>query len=387
VRKIKHAGVVLGIHLVIAIARGIYSVLKLFPTRDKVVFLSRQSRVTPLDFQLLIDSLGQKAPEIETKVLCRTFAGRVSSLFRYFPHFLVQGYHLATSKVAVLDSYSMAVCILKHKKSLSVIQLWHGLGAFKKFGYAVLDVAEGQTGHTPLEARHMAQLMHQHENYDVVVTSSRHSVPFYAEAFNIDPAKIVVSSLPRADVLTDKQAMNETRSRLESAYPQLVGKKNIIFSPTFRRHDSIETQIRALADQVDYESYNLIIRLHPLTKTIVDDARTLKIDDFSTLEILSVCDYMVTDYSAVTFEMYLLGRPVFFFQFDAEAYERDRGFFTTPSQFPSQIYTEPAEVVRAIEAEEYDLEAIAQFINREIEHHQGNTDRLAGIILDLVSSS
>ncbi|MCL1923612.1 MAG: CDP-glycerol glycerophosphotransferase family protein [Propionibacteriaceae bacterium] len=379
-KAVKHGLVEFGIHCIIAMARMTYVLMKLFPVRHKVVFLSRQGEDTPLDFQLIIDELHLRDPDIQVKVLCRKLDQGFWALIRYYPHFVAQAYHLATSKVAILDSYSVSACVLKHKKSLKVIQLWHGLGAFKKFGYSVHDVAEGQRGPTPLDARRMAELMHQHENYDVVIASSQHHVPHYAQAFHIDPEKIMVASLPRVDLLCDPHSVAEMRTRLEAAYPALIGKKNIIFSPTFRHLGSMEAPIRALADEVDYTNYNLIIRLHPLTELSYEDPRTLKIDDFSTLEILSACDYMITDYSAVTFEMFLLGKPVFFYQFDAESYESERGFYTPPSEFPGGRYAQAQGVLRSIEADEYDLDAISTFIDREIEFQSGNTARLVSLI-------
>ena len=47
-------------------------------------------------------------------------------------------YYLATSKVCVLDGYCIPASILKHKKKLKIIQIWHASGAIKKFGYQIL---------------------------------------------------------------------------------------------------------------------------------------------------------------------------------------------------------------------------------------------------------
>ncbi|MCL1906800.1 MAG: CDP-glycerol glycerophosphotransferase family protein [Propionibacteriaceae bacterium] len=380
--RLKRSLIVVALSCAKGFARGLHGLMKLFPTRRKVVFISRQSDQVPLDFQLLIDSLQQKTPETSLVVLCRTLGHGPWAMVGYLPHFVRQVYHLATSRVAVLDSYSIAVGILRHQPELFIIQLWHGLGAFKKFGYSALDVAEGNTGRSSLDPRTLAQLMHQHENYDLVIASSERNVEYYAEAFNIDPEKLIVASLPRTDVLSDSTTMGEIRGRVELAHPQLVGKKNIIFAPTFRRTGSLDDQVRALANEVNYELYNLIVQVHPLTPLADPDPRTVVIGDFSTLEILSVCDAMITDYSAVAYEMYLLGKPVFFYQFDSEVYETDRGFYTHPRDFPGPRFTEASEVVAGIEANQYDLSAIESFIDSEIEHRTGNVDRLTSLIAE-----
>ena len=54
-----------------------------------------------------------------------------------------QMYHIATSRVVILDSYCIVISILKHKKKLTIIQMWHAMGAFKKFGYSIIGKSEG----------------------------------------------------------------------------------------------------------------------------------------------------------------------------------------------------------------------------------------------------
>ena len=59
---------------------------------------------------------------------------------------LRQMYHAATSEIVVLDTYCIIISLLKQRKSLKVIQMWHALGAMKKFGYSILDKGEGTDG-------------------------------------------------------------------------------------------------------------------------------------------------------------------------------------------------------------------------------------------------
>ena len=111
----------------------IYLFFKLLPVRHKVVFLSRQSNFVNSDFIMLADRLKKEDPTIETVFLCRTLDGGIGNKIRYAFHMLTQMKHLATSQVAVLDSYCIAVSCLHHRKSLKVLQMWHALGCLKKF--------------------------------------------------------------------------------------------------------------------------------------------------------------------------------------------------------------------------------------------------------------
>ena len=93
-------------------------------------------------------------------------------------------YHLSTSKVCVLDSYSLPVSILHHKKSLKVIQIWHSMGKIKQSGYQTLDKPSGRSSK-------MAKLLNMHKNYDIVVAGARAWNDAYCKSFGITEGSVV----------------------------------------------------------------------------------------------------------------------------------------------------------------------------------------------------
>ena len=125
----------------------IYQLLKLFPVKNKVVMISRQSNDPSIDFVLLRDEIEKEAPACEVVFLCKTLDGGVNSTIGrklgYMGHMFRQMYHLATSKAAVLDTYCIVVSLLKHRKDLQVIQMWHSMGTMKLFGYTAVGTGEG----------------------------------------------------------------------------------------------------------------------------------------------------------------------------------------------------------------------------------------------------
>lgn len=362
----------------IGLARAIYALIKLFPTRNKVTFISRQGLEMPLDFRLIVDQLSLDCPRLEVQVLCRPLSKGLAGL-RYLPHLAVQAYHIATSKVVVLDSYCIPVCVLRHKPALKVIQIWHAVGAFKQFGFSILDKAEARSG-GGLNGYELATAMYMHQNYDLVIASSEHSAHCYAEAFNCDPSQVEIIALPRVDLLTDETRMAQIQATILASYPELGTKKNIIFAPTFRRSGSIHEQIHQLSDAIDDTKYNLIIKVHPLTPVEDEDPRAIVIREFSTLEMLSVSDYLVTDYSAITYEMLLLNKPVFFYHLDCDDYESVRGFYTPLTDFPISQFSDAHALAQAIAQDQFDLVAIKEFITGAVVHQSGNTARLTDII-------
>ena len=63
-----------------------------------------------------------------------------------------QIWHVATAELCLVDGDVPAVSLPKRHRS-RVVQVWHALGAIKKFGYQALDTPAG----TPLAHRARAQ--------------------------------------------------------------------------------------------------------------------------------------------------------------------------------------------------------------------------------------
>ena len=112
-----------------------YFFLKLLPTSNKVVLISRFFKTTSIDFELLIKEINTTYPNYKIVVLNH----KETSPLKSVNNILIEMYHLATSKAAIIDSYIIPISVLTHKKELVIIQIWHALGAIKKFGYASID--------------------------------------------------------------------------------------------------------------------------------------------------------------------------------------------------------------------------------------------------------
>ena len=112
---------------------AIYMIFKIFKTKNKVTFISRQTNKENIDFNLIIDRLQQKNPNMKIKILNKKLEKNLISIIAYGIHMFEQMYHNATSRVVIIDGYCILISVLKHKKSLKVIQIWHALGSFKKF--------------------------------------------------------------------------------------------------------------------------------------------------------------------------------------------------------------------------------------------------------------
>ncbi len=229
-------------------------------------------------------------------------------------------YYIATSKVIITDDYVRYLRVFPLRKEQRVVQLWHACGVFKKFGI------HGTTLQYRVDRS-------THVQYNLVSVSSSEVRPIYADAFQISMDRVQALGCPRTDVFFDQVEIENRKKEVYEKHPELVGKKVILYAPTFRDRGGKRSEFKP---QIDFERLSnelkedqiFVICPHPVMKNqIVDNNyNNIKvIRDTSTNDMMFVSDMMVTDYSSVIFEYALLRKPIVFYCYDREMY--DRGFY------------------------------------------------------------
>lgn len=320
------------LNLAISAAGLLYSVFKMLPLRDKVVFVSRQANTPSRDFRLLAEELSRRCPGLELRFLCRTMGESPLQYITYTAEMVRLMYHLASSRVCFVDGYAIPVSILNHRDQLLVIQTWHALGAIKKFGYQSLDRPGGRPSR-------LARAMKMHRNYDVILCGSRAMIPAFAEAFDADPSTVLPIGLPRADYLSSRAAKPVTTPavrRLIQAHPRLTDrtKRVILYAPTHRARS--HSPLKQIIEAVDPSRHTLVIKPHDLSPQCTVDGHVVDASDVNVLDLLPIVDAVVTDYSAVAFEACILEVPLYFYVPDADKYDREQGLNLNPLEIVPQ---------------------------------------------------
>lgn len=373
------------IKLFIVILKIIYSILKIFPTKNKITFISRQSNNINIDFELLINDLNERYSNYKTIVLTKKIEGNIFNKIKYVFHIFRQMYHIATSKVVVLDTYCIPISILKHKKNLKVIQMWHALGSFKKFGLSIKDKKEGNS-------TKLINIMKMHQNYDYIFCSSKECSKNFAEAFGYSVDKVLAYPLPRLDLYKDKTYKKDTTNKIYDKYPSLKSKKNILYAPTFRidgagRHKSKSIDnVKKLIENIDFTKYNLIIKFHPLSDIVLNDKRVICDKNIKTSDFLFVSDYVITDYSAFVYEASFLSKPLFFYSYDIDEYIKNRDFYLDiKNDLPGLMTGDSKLIIDSIDKNTYDLHKVKQFSKNNIKKcHDSYTKDINNFIINLI---
>ncbi len=356
----------------------VYLPFKLLKTQEKIVMISRQSNEINDDFRLLGKELEK---DFNVVYLCHTLDGGVNSKLKtkilYVFHIFTQLYHLATSKVCVLDTYCLAACVLKHKKTLKIVQIWHSIGTLKQFGWQILGKGEGSNPE-------IAKVMKMHQNYDVVYCAGEAYKKALAEGFNLPVEKFRIFTLPRIDLLSDEKYLNKTKNDILSKYPVLKEKSNVVYAPTFRKDESgFNVGFKKLLEAFDFEKYNLIVKLHPLSKLTIENEKVIFDTDFSTFQMITVADKFISDYSCVVYEAGVKGIPLYFYSYDMDTYEDVRSLTINYEDLPG-IKTSDAEKLCASLECDYDYNYLNSYIKKYIENDKACAFKMAEDIKSLV---
>ena len=353
--------------------RVIYAPIKLAKTKNRIVYLSRQSNEKSLDMRLLESAVKKESPDTEQVFRIRTLNKGFKAKIKYAFAVIGDMYYLATSRLAIVDTYSLTVSCLNHKKDLKVIQMWHALGATKKFGWQSIGTKEGRD-------EKLAKALCMHKNYDYVLAPSKETAKFYMEAFGVDQSKIKICPLPRVDYITDGKAKT---GEFYYNNPGASEKKIVLYVPTFReREEYIAEMLKTEFEGMD--DFRLIISPHPLS-SVKKDERYLPNGDFSSVDLMKIADIIITDYSACAYEGALLMKPLYFFVPDYDEYMKDRGINVNVfEEMPSATFKNAEAMLSSIKNEEYNFDMLYSFKEKYVENSKGSCTEILAKFINLL---
>ena len=354
--------------------RLVYIPIRRRPVQRKVTIISRQSDRPSLDIRMLQRELARRHPDVECTVLCRAIGPGIGGKLSYLLHMITQMKHIAASRVVVLDGYCIAACVLRHKPETKIIQMWHAVAAIKRFGYQTIGL-EG--GHSST----VAEVLCMHRNYDHVLCCSETTGEIFCEAFRTTPDHLLYMGLPRLDRL---QASGREKLREEFRIPE--DREILLYVPTFRRGQKVPLQ--DLIEAVNLGRFTLVIRLHPLDEPPEELRGTpgVIIDtEHSTQRWLRACDRIITDYSALAVEASITGKPLYYYIYDIDSYERNVGLNVDPRIEMPHAAAVTAEELRDLLEKDYDFGELQRFRDKYITvDTHGCTARLGEFIYGIV---
>lgn len=286
----------------------------------------------------------------------------------------------------------------------TIVQLWHGL-ALKRIGR---DVDREWS----LAGRMLFDLFAS--NWDRLVVTGRAQVDVFAAAYPIERDDVLVAGYPRNDALVrsfpgenavEASPVDRSKSAVEAspadrsesvvatkgagephgricgseADPdnQLGGMKGepadslewegplLAYVPTWRRGFGGQAHGRPISESdldfgrldglLDRYDARLLVKLHPADRGEIGLTGFERIvpypSDADVYLTLRDVDALITDYSSIYFDFLHLDRPILFFAYDLERYERRPGFYYDyETVTPGPVATSGAELLTELEA-------------------------------------
>jgi teichoic acid ribitol-phosphate primase len=295
----------------------------LLPIRaDRVVLATARTPYLEGNLLHLHQAIQRSRPDLRVTLLLEPYSYGFVGKVRYLGRLVRGMVLLRTSRWFIVDNAYLPIHVLPHRRGTTVIQVWHAVGALKRFGWdASRSLGDPER-----------RFLHRH--YDWVVCAAPRSRQPYAAAFRVPLARVLPLGTPRVDAFADPDSLAEARERVLARFPALVGRRVVLVAPTFRGRGigkRAGTGLDAAALRAALpDDHLLVLKTHPN----LDPAATstagfdLVIDRQVDLnEVLVAADVLVTDYSSSIFEWAILRRPLVLFTPDLEAYEADPGLY------------------------------------------------------------
>ncbi len=350
----------------------VYFFLKLIPVNSKkIVLMSRQTNTKSIDYILIEENIKKRYPDYKLVILTKKLKKDFKSLINYYFHIYRQMYSLATSRVCLVDTYIIPVSILNHKKHLIIIQLCHGVGNIKKFGYQTLKKESGKN-------ETVSKIMKMHCNYDYLISTSVETSKYYEEAFHMSSHQMLNFGPPKIDYILN---INKKYNEVISKYPDIKDKPVILYVSTFRTYE--DDYLEKFIASAPLDEYNVIIHIHPVAyrmhpniDEIIKDDRIYRCKDIQTVYLLSVADYVVTDYSSFVFESAILEKPTYLFVPDYDKYTSKNGLnIDIFKELPKYVFKNSKDLFDSIKNKKYSKTTIRKFKEKYIENTNGDSTR------------
>jgi len=309
----------------------LFTFFKLFPLRDKVVFL-----VSFPDNPLSVyEELRRQKIPVDVVFLSNNRSLKTDAPIHNFNS--LQGiFHLATAKQIIADNYYGILSVTNFKPDVKVTQIWHAAGAIKRFGAA-------DPANKTRTQRALNRFKRVYHRFDFFTVGSDFMGEIFKQAYLATDEKLLKTGVPRTDFFFGYENQ-----------PLLTGKKIILYAPTFRRcknqNDDFRLDVEKMK-KVLAKDYVLVVKSHPAVKmSFTTDDFVLDYSDRDINELMIAADVLITDYSSLPMEFAMLGRPMIFYAYDLENYEQEHGFWEPyMASVPGPTVTNTVEIISALQ--------------------------------------
>jgi CDP-ribitol ribitolphosphotransferase len=354
--------------LAAAFLRVLRLLFSFLPIRRRRVVLAT-ARVPQLEGNLayLHAAMRARYPRLDYVLLLEPYSYRLLGKLAYLARLARGMYYLQTARLFIVDNAYLPIHVAPHRRGTTVVQVWHAVGALKRFGVDTV---------TPLPEPERTFL---HRYYDYVIAAAEAARVPYGAALRTPVERVLALGGPRTDFFFDEVAMAAARDRVLAAYPQLAGRRVVMYAPTFRGRGREKRGAPPL-DAVRLRAalppdHALVLKTHPNLdrSATTTDGYDVVVDPATEInELFTATDVLITDYSSSIFEWALLRRPLILLTADLREYETDPGLYLDyRTQMIGTQVRDADDVACAVLEQQFDLAPYDAFIARHLDASDG----------------
>ncbi|MBR2547196.1 MAG: CDP-glycerol glycerophosphotransferase family protein [Eubacterium sp.] len=335
----------------------IYEEASKAPVEDKIIVMERGYAPSPSSAHLaeVLESQGRY------RIVYMSMEIRNCTFLKYYNNVKEFIRELGTAKAVLITTANDYLSYIDLRPETKVIQLWHGVGTFKKIGYSTISSRSFGL------SQQYRDEFDQYKNYSYVTIASEEQAWIFEDAMHIsrDSGILAPVGISRTDLFYDDEYKAEARRRLNEFCPGINGRKILLYAPTFRgtvnnakAPDKLD--VEAFGEALS-EDYVLLIKHHSVCENRrppipekwagsfaydINASTEISIED-----LLVLADVCITDYSSIAFEYSILERPILFFAYDLDDYIDERGMYLDYSELtPGPVCRTNKEMIEYIKA-------------------------------------
>ena len=344
--------------------------------KKRIIIIENFGKKLSVNFQPLFEKL-KKRPYLKVKIIYleKERGTKIGYLWRCTK--LVWD-SASAGYIFLADALNVFSCVSIRSDSVYT-QLWHGCGAFKKFGNA-LSKGKKET--------------YSNYNYNTWMIVSSPEVRWaYKEACGLPEEAIIATGISRTDRFFDREFHKRAKEKIRKYILFNTNRKIILYAPTFRG-DALDAQMPRILSLIRLKAalekqYVIVFKQHPHIKEhikipkecadfVFDVSEKMEID-----ELMCVADLCITDYSSLIFEYSIFERPILFYAYDLKEYCKEQGFFYEFESFvPGYICKTEEDIIYQIEhITDYDLKKMREFRKKFMSSCDGHaTERILKLV-------
>lgn len=264
-----------------------------------------------------------------------------------------------TSRFIITNSEIPAWFPITRKQTL--INTWHGGGAYKKVGAAYQKETAGKQTRAAIARKTPC----------VYLSSSKAFTEMTLRESFHHTGEILAYGMPRNDMLV-KQDRPWLYQKIRDFYKIPSDNKILLYAPTYRESKKASEYLfdcrkvsRALSKRFG-GTWSILFRMHYFVmEQLKSDGSFLDACAYPDMqELLYASDVLITDYSSSMWDFALAKKPCFLFATDLDQYDMTRGFYTDIHTWPYPLAETTEDLVSNIEGfmeEQYQIDIQKHF--------------------------